>query len=127
VVYSALAKIGAVNAMINTNLRRDSLVHCLTLNPAKAFVVGEETTPAFEEVRGALGLTEDQGLYSVPDRGTEAPPPGFTVLTDAVQGFDSQNPSITPEVKPDDVLAYVFTPAPPAACQRRRWSPTAGW
>jgi len=26
-----------------------------------------------------------------------------------VQGFDSQNPSITPEVKPDDVLAYVFT------------------
>ncbi|MBW2104292.1 MAG: AMP-binding protein, partial [Deltaproteobacteria bacterium] len=70
VVYSALAKIGAVNAMINTNLRRDSLVHCLTLNPAKAFVVGEETTPAFEEVRGALGLTEDQGLYSVPDRGS---------------------------------------------------------
>ncbi|RLB40094.1 MAG: long-chain-acyl-CoA synthetase [Deltaproteobacteria bacterium] len=109
VVYSALAKIGAVNAMINTNLRRDSLLHCLTLNPAKAFMVGEEITPAFEEVRGALGLTQDQGLYSVPDRGTNAPPPGFTVLTDAVQGFDSQNPSITPEVKPDDVLAYVFT------------------
>src|SRR5210317_270163 len=32
-VYSAIAKIGAVNAMINTNLRQDSLLHCLTLNP----------------------------------------------------------------------------------------------
>ncbi|MBW1819312.1 MAG: AMP-binding protein, partial [Deltaproteobacteria bacterium] len=46
-VYSAAAKIGAVNAMINTNLRRDSLTYCITLNPAKAFVVGEEVVRAF--------------------------------------------------------------------------------
>ncbi|CAB1081190.1 hypothetical protein D1AOALGA4SA_8847 [Olavius algarvensis Delta 1 endosymbiont] len=35
IVYSAMAKIGAVNSMINTNLRQESLRHCLSLHPAK--------------------------------------------------------------------------------------------
>ena len=51
IVYSAMAKIGAVNAMINTNLRQDALRHSLSLHPAKIYIVGEEVIDAFEEVK----------------------------------------------------------------------------
>ena len=54
-VYSAMAKIGAVNAMINTNLRLDALRHCLTSNPAKVIIVGEEVLDAFEDVKSRSG------------------------------------------------------------------------
>ena len=51
IVYSAMAKIGAVNSMINTNLRQDSLQHCMTLHPAKIYILGEEVIEAFEEIK----------------------------------------------------------------------------
>ena len=56
IIYSAMAKIGAVNSMINTNLRQDSLRHCLSIHPAKTYIIGEEVIDAFEEVRNDLGL-----------------------------------------------------------------------
>ena len=54
IVYSAMAKIGVVNSMINTNLRQESLLHCLKLNAASIFIVGEEVLDAFEEVNAEL-------------------------------------------------------------------------
>ncbi len=56
IVYSAMAKIGAVNSMINTNLRHDSLKHCLTLHPARIYIIGEEVIEAFEEIKDDLGI-----------------------------------------------------------------------
>ena len=49
IVYSAMAKIGAVNSMINTNLRHDSLKHCLTLHPARIYIIGEVICEGSEE------------------------------------------------------------------------------
>jgi len=43
IIYSAMAKIGAVNSLINTNLRQVSLQHCLTLHPAKIYLIGSDT------------------------------------------------------------------------------------
>ncbi len=71
-VYSAMAKIGAINSLINTNLRRDSLKHCLTLHPAKVYIVGEEVIDAFEDVIGDLALRPDQKLYYLADKGQTA-------------------------------------------------------
>jgi len=71
IVYSAIAKIGAINCMINTNLRSDSLRHCLTVNPAKAFMVGEEVIGAFLEIKSSLKLDASQKLYFVEDRRTK--------------------------------------------------------
>jgi len=108
-VYSAFGKIGAVNSMINTNLRLDSLRHCMTLNPGRVFVIGEEVLDAFEEIREDLGLSGDQKLYYLPDRGEKPAPPGFIDLSRAVDSFPAANPEVTSQVNPRDALAYVFT------------------
>jgi len=108
-VYSAMGKIGAANSMINTNLRQDSLLHCLKLNPANTFIVGEEVLDAFEEVKAELNLREDQHIYFLRDKGENTAPDGYVDLKDAIENIPPTNPLTTAEVKPPDPLSYVFT------------------
>ena len=108
-VYSAMAKIGAVNAMINTNLRLAALKHCLTLNPTRALIVGEEVLDAFEAVKSDLDLSADQQLYFLPDKGRVKAPGGYIDLKEAIQNTAVNNPATTEHIKPTDPLAYVFT------------------
>jgi citronellyl-CoA synthetase len=108
-VYSAMGKIGAANSMINTNLRQDSLLHCLKLNPANTFIVGEEVLDAFEEVKAELNLREDQHIYFLRDKGEKTAPDGYVDLKDAIESIPPTNPLTTAEVKPPDPLSYVFT------------------
>jgi citronellyl-CoA synthetase len=109
VVYSAMAKIGVINSMINTNLRQDSLAHCMTLHPAKIYIIGEEVVDAFEAVRNSLNLQPDQGLYFMPDRGQKDIPRGFIDYRQAAEDYSPANPTTTAGVKPPDTIAYVFT------------------
>jgi len=108
-VYSAVGKVGAVNAMINTNLRLDALRHCLTLNPAKVFIVGEEVLDAFEAVKADLGLGDDQQVYFLADKGRTKVPDGYIDLGTAIEKAGKENPVTTATVTPDSPLAYVFT------------------
>jgi acyl-CoA synthetase (AMP-forming)/AMP-acid ligase II len=109
IVYSAMAKIGAINSMINTNLRGDSLRHCLSLHPAKLFIVGEEMIDAFQEIAGDLSLQPDQTRYFLTDKGQTPAPDGFTELSAAAEDAAVTNPATTSAVKPADTIAYVFT------------------
>ncbi len=109
IVYSAMAKIGAINSMINTNLRRQSLKHCLTLHPAQIYLIGEEVIDAFEEVRHDLNLGTKNALFFLPDKAEALAPAGFINFDDASANFATTNPSTTSEVKPADTIAYVFT------------------
>jgi acyl-CoA synthetase (AMP-forming)/AMP-acid ligase II len=109
IVYSAIAKIGAINTMINTNLRRDSLKHCLTLHPARVYIIGEEVIEAFEEIRGELGLRSEQALYFIADKGKKPAPEGFIDFNQASRNFPATNPTTVSDVKPADTIAHVFT------------------
>ncbi len=109
IVYSAMAKIGAINAMINTNLRQDSLKHCLSLHPAKVYIIGEEVIDAFEEVKNGLELRPEHALYFMPDSGQKAIPSGFIDYSKATAKTPVYNPATTATVKPSDTIAYVFT------------------
>ena len=109
VVYSAIAKVGAINSMINTNLRKESLLHCLTLNPGSLYVIGEEVIDAFIEVQSGLDQSGGQKFYFVPDQCETAVPQGFMDLNDAIKDSPSTNPATTAGVTPKDTLAYVFT------------------
>jgi citronellyl-CoA synthetase len=108
-LYSAVAKIGAVNIMINTNLRQEALIHCLTLNRARIFVVGEEVIEAFDEVREDLSLRSNQQVFYLADSRQKPIPKGYTDLKAAAQGYPVGNPPTTRGVGPGDVIANVFT------------------
>lgn len=108
-IYNANAKVGIISSMINVNLRQEALIHCLTINKAKSFIVGEELWPAFEAVLDKLNLTADQKIYFVPDKGDLKTPAQSIDLNQAVKTVPETNPPTTKTVKPADWLAYVFT------------------
>lgn len=74
------ARLGAEAALINSSLRGEAAMHCLRASRAKALLFGAELTPAFEEIRGALG--KELLLFCSGEMGTEATPHG-------VEAFDA--------------------------------------
>lgn len=66
-LWLGMAKLGVEAALINTNLRRDALRHCLTSSRARALIFGSEMAPG-EPPRGRrlAGPTLPQALPQSP-------------------------------------------------------------
>jgi fatty-acyl-CoA synthase len=54
-IWYGLSKVGVVTALINNQLTGPALAHCLTVSGASHCLVDEETWPAFEAAKGAVG------------------------------------------------------------------------
>lgn len=63
-LWLGMAKLGVEAALINTNLRRDALRHCLTTSRARALVFGSEMAPG--ELQGAKDRWQTQGTLHRP-------------------------------------------------------------
>jgi citronellyl-CoA synthetase len=126
IVVGALAKIGAISSLLNTNQRDRILAHSINLTKDRVFVIGEELVEAFEEVRSKLELTGNETLYYVPDKGLNPEPAGYINLPAAVKEKSVENPTTTGEIMIKDPICYIFTSGttgmPKAAILgNRRW------
>ncbi len=108
VSVGALAKLGAVASLINTNQRREALIHSIKLSNPKAYIVGEELYPAFSEVLDELPR-ENEPLFFLPDTGKLEVPEGFTDLNHASDRASGENPLTTGRVRMKDPCFYIFT------------------
>ncbi len=106
---TALHKLGAVVALINTNLRGQPLTHCITVAESRMCVFGEELTAAVEEVKGELSLEEGRDYVFVPDGGENAAPNWATNLDATSRDLNDANPSTTASVTLGDNAFYVYT------------------
>jgi citronellyl-CoA synthetase len=103
----ALHKLGAVVALINTNLRGHPLVHCIRVAESKLCVFGEELTEAIGDVRQELGL--DHPCYFVPDQRTTVAPEWAVDLTVASTNLPESDPPETGGVTLGDNAFLVYT------------------
>ncbi len=108
-VYTANAKIGTISSLINTDLRKKTLVYSLNLTPGKIIVIGEECFETFNEIKSDINLSDAKQLCFIQDSGEMSLPEGFTDLPQAVLNLPVDNPSTTNDIKPQDVIAYIFT------------------
>ncbi|MFX1450030.1 MAG: long-chain-acyl-CoA synthetase [Promethearchaeota archaeon] len=109
IIYTAVAKIGALSSMINTKLKKKTLAYCLNLTPGKFVIVGEECYYIFDEVKSILNPVEEQKLFFVPDQGIMDVPDGFEDLTKDIKESSVNNPPTTVNVKTMDPIGYIFT------------------
>lgn len=49
-LWLGLSKIGVITALINSNLRKETLLHSIKVAKSKAIIVGTELTAALEEI-----------------------------------------------------------------------------
>ncbi|WGK88657.1 long-chain-acyl-CoA synthetase [Pseudomonas migulae] len=108
----AVAKVGAISALLNTSQTRDTLAHSLNLVAPAAIIVGEELVPAFAAVRERVSIDSartwfvaDQDTYRQPG----VAPDGFINLMTAIADNPSDNPASSQQVFLDDPCFYIYT------------------
>ncbi|MCP4842344.1 MAG: long-chain-acyl-CoA synthetase [Halieaceae bacterium] len=106
-VLIALNKLGAIAALINTNLSGQALSHCITITDSRMCIFGEERLQPIEGVHGLPELAEIECWLFVSDKG-ELHPPAWSERLDDTSGDDS-NPAQTGRNTIDDTALYIFT------------------
>ncbi len=104
-------KLGAVVGMINTNLSKQQLVHCINLTESKKCIFGQELTEPLSEVRSDLDLQDGSDYLYVGDKQmAKEPPPNWAITLDstATTSPDS-NLEATNQVTMGDRAFYIFT------------------
>ena len=61
----AISKCGAIAGLINTNLRDQSLIHCIKLIESKMCIIGEELANAFSEVKDELSMQDGRDFIFI--------------------------------------------------------------
>ncbi|MFZ5723309.1 MAG: long-chain-acyl-CoA synthetase [Pseudomonadota bacterium] len=111
-VVTACAKIGAINAMLNTQQSGKVLTHSFNLVKPRLAIVGDELVKPFEEVRSQLDIGAD-AVYWVADTDTlvetGSAPAGFRNLAAEISGKPGHNPDTAGRIYIDDPLFYIYT------------------
>ncbi|MGS0544970.1 long-chain-acyl-CoA synthetase [Pseudomonas sp. Y5-11] len=112
VTILALAKLGAVSALLNTSQTRDTLIHSINLVAPVAIVLGEELQPAFAAIREQVSIPA-QRTWFIADRDTYShpgiAPEGYLDLISASADARGDNPPSSGEVFFNDPCFYIYT------------------
>lgn len=105
----ATSKLGTIASLINTNLNKQQLVHCITLTESKKCIFGEEMTEPLNEVREELSLKDGEDYLFVHDKGSE-PPPNWAINLDSQdESLGSTNLPESSSMKLGNIAFYIFT------------------
>ncbi|XP_015687588.1 long-chain fatty acid transport protein 4 [Protobothrops mucrosquamatus] len=105
-LWLGLAKIGVETALLNSNVRQESLVHCIQISHAKAIVFGSELAEALKDVQPSLDRSTR--LFCSGDPQAASSLPGVEDLDSPVAKAPRQPPS-PPDKGFLDKLFYIYT------------------
>ncbi|WP_428266817.1 long-chain-acyl-CoA synthetase [Haliangium sp.] len=109
-VVAAVVKLGGVAALLNTQQRRQVLLHSLACFEPRLYVIGEELVDAFEEIRPQLEAAPGpERVRYVRDQGVHPAPSGYLDLGHASASQPEGNPNTTDDVRLSDRCFYIFT------------------
>ncbi|XP_023307303.2 long-chain fatty acid transport protein 4-like [Lucilia cuprina] len=112
--WLGLSKIGVVTALINTNLRKDTLLHSIKVAKAKAIIVGTELVEVFKDISQQEEI-KTLPIYQFSDEEQRINAnlevmKGACDLTDILEKQKLEDLSMyINDCKPRDKLLYVYT------------------
>ena len=112
VTILAVAKVGAISALLNTSQTRDTLVHSVNLVAPVAIIVGEELVPAYQAIRDRVAI-QSARTWFVADQDTSRQPgiapEGFINLMTVSLDDACDNPANSQRIFFDDPCFYIYT------------------
>jgi citronellyl-CoA synthetase len=103
--------LGATVGMINTNLTKQQLTHCINLIESKKCIFGEELVEPLEQMREELNLADGEDYLFVRDpQLNRGPPPNWAVTLDSGDSeIDSAELPVSKTITMGDRALYIFT------------------
>lgn len=131
-IVAALAKIGAVASLINSNQRSIVLTHSINQKNDGFFIVGEELITAFEEVKNELQSPGKKIYLGIKDKGKQKLPSYFLDVASQLQNYSTHNISGVRNITAGTPFAFIFTSGttgmPKASIQtQRKWLSCMHW
>jgi citronellyl-CoA synthetase len=112
VTILAVAKVGAISALLNTSQTRDTLVHSVNLVAPVAIIVGEELVPAYLEVCDRVAIKTARTWFVADQDTSRQPgiaPEGFINLMTVSLDDATDNPASSQQIFFDDPCFYIYT------------------
>ena len=111
-------KSGATAGLINTNLTKQPLTHCINLIDSQKCIFGSELTETLNDVKDQLEMNDGEDFLMVAD-GENIELPNWAINLDPEDASgDTKNPPVTDDIKTGSTAFYIFT-------SRHHW-PTQG-
>ena len=110
VMWLGLAKVGAVSALLNTNLRGEALAHSLRTAGCKRVLLGAECADAWNSLTPDAAEIELFGVRD-PDCNTSTLPGRVRSLDDEIARCSAENPprTVRSGLRSADPLFYIYT------------------
>eukprot|EP00795_Rhopilema_esculentum_P010551 gene10551-19283_t len=102
--WLGLSKIGVISALINFNLRGESLAHCINISGAKSVIYSKSLSEAISEVKDSLD--KELQFYCV---GDDSNIPGSSNLENLLQQSATSKPPEPKNRSFFDKLMYIYT------------------
>lgn len=104
-----ICKLGAIAALVNTNLTRTPLVHCINLIESRKCIFGEELIEPLNEIRDEVELDDGTDFLYVVDQ-DRSPPPNWAVRIDSTDAAtESTDLAETDAITLGQTALYLFT------------------
>jgi solute carrier family 27 fatty acid transporter 1/4 len=104
-LWLGLAKIGCTASLVNTNLRNQSLVHCIKVAEPRAVIVDPLHVEAVDHIRNELS---DEYKYFVFGK-SACTVENMVSLDEELQKVSSTRPDLPLKASPSDALMYIYT------------------
>ncbi len=109
IIHAALAKLGIVPALINSNIRGQALLHSINIAEARALVVGEEYLAEYLKIKNEVKLKRPGSVFVETENSELKIPAGVEDIKRLVAIEPVSNPSILTPVTSKDTLEYIYT------------------
>ncbi len=109
IVHAGLAKIGAVPALLNNNIRGDVLVHAINIASAKVLIVGHELLEEYLAIADRIKLEGPELVFLEKESTEMNTPEGMEDPRPLLQSSPRENPGATDSITSSDILEYIYT------------------
>jgi len=109
IIHAGLAKIGVIPALLNNNIKGQTLVHAINIADARALIIGHEYLEEIRKIRKDIKLKKPGTIFIECENKKIKLPAGFEDLAPILAAEPVSDPNIQPPINSKDTLEYIYT------------------
>jgi len=108
-IHAGLSKIGAIPALINSNLKGEVLAYAINIADASGIILGAEHSNEYIKIEKNIKLKYPGHIFLEKEGKNSDTPKEMNDVEPLLKSSSDQNPKIAPPITSKDTLEYIYT------------------